>query len=119
MNIGYIYIRNNEYWDLYNASKLGKTLSFPDREQTYITSEIKRGTYVLIIELDLIILDSVEKQLQIYFNKLNLHIKFDAGIEFYKKVISNYIIPYFDKNNIKYKILSKDDINGLIRKIRI
>jgi superfamily II DNA or RNA helicase len=118
MNIGYIYIRTNEYWDLYDAFKLGKTLSIPDREQTYITSEIKRGTYVMIIEIDLIILDNVEKQLQIYFNKLNLHIKFNAGIEFYKKEIINFIIPYFDKNNIKYKILSKDEIDGLIRKIR-
>ena len=116
---GYIYIRTNEYWDLYDAFKLGKTLSIPDREQTYITSEIKRGTYVMIIEIDLIILDNVEKQLQIYFNKLNLHIKFNAGIEFYKKEIINFIIPYFDKNNIKYKILSKDEIDGLIRKLRI
>jgi len=119
MNIGYIYIRTNEYWDLYDAFKLGKTLSIPDREQTYITSEIKRGTYVMIIEIDLIILDNIEKKLQIYFNELNLHIKFNAGIEFYKKEIINFIIPYFDKNNIKYKILSKDEIDGLIRKIRI
>jgi superfamily II DNA or RNA helicase len=119
MNIGYIYIRTNEYWDLYDAFKLGKTLSIPDREQTYITSEIKRGTYVMIIEIDLIILDNIEKQLQIYFNELNLHIKFNAGIEFYKKEIINFIIPYFDTNNIKYKILSKDEIDGLIRKIRI
>lgn len=119
MNIGYIYIRTNEYWDLYDAFKLGKTLSIPDREQTYITSEIKRGTYVMIIEIDLIILDNIEKQLQIYFNELNLHIKFNAGIEFYKKEIINFIIPYFDTNNIKYKMLSKDEIDGLIRKIRI
>jgi superfamily II DNA or RNA helicase len=119
MNIGYIYIRTNEYWDLYDAFKLGKTLSILDREQTYITSEIKRGSYVMIIEIDLIILNIVEKQLQIYFNELNLHIKFNAGIEFYKKEIINYIIPYFDTNNIKYKILSKDEIDGLIRKIRI
>ena len=33
--------------------------------------------------------------------------------------IINFIIPYFDTNNIKYKILSKDEIDGLIRKIRI
>jgi superfamily II DNA or RNA helicase len=118
-NFGYIYIRTNEYWDLYDAFKLGKTISIPDREQTYITSEIKRGVYVMIIEIDLIILDGVEKQLQIYFNKLNLHIKFNAGIEFYKKEIINFIIPYFDKNNIKYKILSKYEIDDLIRKIRI
>ena len=119
MNIGYIYIRTNEYWDLYDSFKLGKTSSIPDREQTYITSEINRGTYVMVIEIDLIILDNVEKQLQIYFNKLNLHIKFNAGIEFYKKEILNYIIPYFDKNNIKYTILSKDEIDSLIKKIKI
>ena len=64
INIGYIYIRTNEYWDLYNAFKLGKTLSIPDREQTYITSEVKRGFYVMVIEIDLIILDNIEKQLQ-------------------------------------------------------
>jgi hypothetical protein len=119
MNIGYIYIRTNEYWDLYDSFKLGKTKSIPDREQTYITSEIKRGDYVMIIEIDLINLDNIEKQLQLYFNKLNFHIKFNGGIEFYKKEIINFIIPYFDTNNIKYKILSKDEIDGLIRKIRI
>ena len=119
MNIGYIYIRTNEYWDLYDVFKLGKTLNIPDREQTYITSEIKRGTFAMVIEIDLIILDNVEKKLQIYFNELNLHIKFNAGIEFYKKEIINFIIPYFDKNNIKYKILSKDEIDSLVRKIRI
>jgi superfamily II DNA or RNA helicase len=118
-SIGYIYIRTNEYWDLYDAFKLGKTLSIPDREQTYITSEIKRGFYVMILEIELLILDNVEKQLHLYFNKLNLRIKFNAGIEFYKKEIINFIIPYFDKNNIKCKILSKDEIDTLIRKIRI
>ena len=119
MDIGYIYIRTNEYWNSYDAYKLGKTLNIPDREQTYITSEIKRGYYEMIFEIDLTILDDIEKQLQIYFNELNLHIKFNAGIEFYKKEIIHLIIPYFDRNNIKYKILSKDEIDDLIRKIRI
>lgn len=119
MNVGYIYIRTNEYWDLYDAYKLGKTLSIPDREQTYITSEIKRGSYVMIIEINSILLDDVEKELQIYFNELNLHIQFNAGIEFFKKEIIDFIVPYFDKNNITHKILSKDEIDGLIRKIRL
>ena len=118
MNFGYIYIRQNEYWDLYHAFKLGKTTNIPDREQTYITSEIKRGNYVIIIEIDLIILDDIEKKLQIYFNKLNLSVKFNAGTEFYKKEIINFIIPYFDNNNIEYKILSENEINKLIRKIK-
>ena len=119
MNIGYIYIRANELWDSYDVFKLGKTISIPDREQTYITSEIKSGTYVMVFEIDLIILDSIEKKLQTHFNQLNLHVKFNAGIEFYKKEIINIIIPYFDDNNVKYKMLSKDEIESLIRQIRI
>ena len=89
MNIGYIYIRTNEYWDLYNAYKLGKTLSILDRDQTYITSEIKRGTFVMIIEIDVNILDNIEKKLHLYFNEQNFHINFNGGIEFYKKEIIN------------------------------
>ena len=47
MSYGYIYIRSNEYWDFYDVYKLGKTLNIPDREQTYITSEIRRGKELL------------------------------------------------------------------------
>jgi len=119
MKFGYIYIRTNEYWDMHDAFKLGKTLNIIDREQTYITSEIKRGTYIMIFEIEISILNKTEKQLQHYFNKLNLHVKFNAGIEFYKKEIVKLIIPFFDKNNVKYKILSKNEIDGLIETIRI
>jgi len=118
MKIGYIYIRTNEYWDIYDAFKLGKTTSIPDREQTYITSEIKRGGYVIVIEIDIELLDNIERQLQIYFNQLNLGIKFNAGVEFYKKEIVGLIIPYFDTNHIKYRILSTEEIGCLIKKTR-
>ena len=119
MDAGYIYVRSNEYWDLYNAYKLGKTSNIPDRENTYITSEIKRGYYVMIIEFNLKILDKIEKKLQIYFNKLNLHIKYNAGVEFYKKEIIDFIIPYLNQNRIEYKILSTDEIDNLVKKTRV
>ena len=118
MSLGYIYVRTNEYWDMYDAYKLGKTSSIPDREQTYITSEIKKGFYVMVIELNLSILDNIEKQLQLYFNSLNFHIKFNGGMEYYNKQIINYIIPYLHKNNVSHKILSNEEINNLIKKIR-
>ena len=47
--MAYIYIRSNEYWNIYNVFKLGKTTNIFDRESTYITSEIKRGYYVMIL----------------------------------------------------------------------
>lgn len=117
MDTGYIYIRTNEYWDIYNAVKLGKTISVLNREQTYITSEIKRGKYIMIIEIDLNILNNIEKQLQIHFNTLNLNIKIDAGTEFYKKDIINLIIPYMDINNIKYTLLT--NIDTLVKRKRM
>lgn len=119
MTPGYIYLRENEYWNMYNVIKLGKTSNIPDRERTYITSEIKRGKFIIVIEIDLEIMDLLEKDLQKYFNSLDLNIKFNAGVEFYDKKIIDLIIPFLDKINIKYKILTEDEINNLIGKIRI
>ena len=119
MILGYIYLRKNEYWNMYDAVKLGKTSNIPDRERAYITSEIKRGKFIMVIEIDLEIMDILEKDLQKYFNSLDLNIKFNAGVEFYNKKIIDLIIPFLDKINIKYKILTEDEINNLIGKIRI
>ena len=60
-----IYLRSTEWLDSYEVYKLGKTKSLWDRENSYITSEPKRGYYVMVIEVDEI--DELEKQLQQYF----------------------------------------------------
>jgi predicted helicase len=114
---GYIYIRNHESYDLTNSCKLGKTDNIPSRDDAYATGEIKRGYFELVIEMSDI--DKIEKALQNYFNSLGLHIKFDGGSEFYKREIINLIIPYLQKTNIKFKILSKEEINILKRKYRL
>ena len=116
---GYIYIRTNEYWDLFYVCKLGKTSNILDRENNYITSEIHRGKYIMIIELNIDIMDIIEIKLQKYFNKLGFHIKINAGTEFYKKDIIENIIPYLIENKINHKILSDLEIDNLIRKHRI
>jgi superfamily II DNA or RNA helicase len=113
-NKGYIYIRSNESWDMYNAYKLGKTQNIPDREQQYRTSEISRGKYKLIVEVDN--LDFIEKQLQKHF--ISLHIYKNAGVEFYNKQILDLIIDYFRDNHIKHRILSTEEIGLLLRKLR-
>lgn len=117
MNCGYIYIRTNEYWDTYNIYKLGKTKNILDRDQGYITGEVRRGHFVMVVEIQLTILDELEKHLMNYFNDLNLHI--DGGEEFFKKDIIYFIIPYLEQNNIQYKILSKEEISCLTRTKRI
>jgi len=116
---GYIYLRSNEYWDLYDVYKLGKSSNILDRENNYITSEIKRGKYVMVIELNFDIMDIVETRLQQYFNKLGFHIKFNGGTEFYKKEIIKYIIHYLMEHQINHKVLSDFEIENLIRKDRV
>jgi predicted helicase len=113
-NYGYIYIRTNEYWDTYNSCKLGKTENIINRENNYVTSELKRGRYILVLQIILELLDLVEKKLQIEFTKYNIYN--DAGTEFYNKEIINLILPFLDKENIKYKILSDEEIDNLIAK---
>ncbi len=46
---GYIYVRENEYWSLYDLVKLGKTENIVNRESTYITTEIIKGCYIIVI----------------------------------------------------------------------
>jgi len=113
---GYIYVRTNEYWDLYDAYKIGKSSNILDRENNYITSEIKRGKYIMVIELNINIMDNVEKNLQQYFNTLGFYIKFNAGTEFYKKDIIHYIISYLIENNISHIVLTELEIENLIRR---
>lgn len=116
-NPGYIYLRTNEYWDLYDAYKLGKTDNAMDREASYITAEIRRGAYVMILQIDAHV-DQVERQLQTHFNQLNLHVQFNAGTEFYKKDILRLIVPYLDSTGVVYRVLTQAEMDGLIRTVR-
>ena len=106
-----IYLRSTEWLDSYEVYKLGKTKSLWDRENSYITSEPKRGYYIMVIEVDEI--DELEKQLQQYFQKLYFYL--DGATELFNKNIINLIIPFLIKNNINHKVLSEDEINDLTR----
>lgn len=112
---GYIYLRNHESYDTYKAYKLGKTNNIPDRDSQYTTCEILRGEFILVIKIDNI--DKVELLLQNNFN--NLHVYINGGIEFYKKEIINYIIPYLKSLNLDFKVLTKEEIEKLTRSIKI
>ena len=118
-NNGYIYVRNHEDYNKYNVCKLGKTKNIPDRDNTYATGEYIRGCFVLVIEiLDKQIYDEsyVEKLLQKYFKIY--HIKKNGGCEFYQNKIIDDIEPFLSKTNIKFKVLTQEEINNLIRNER-
>ena len=58
----------------------------------------------------------LEKILQNYFKSLDLHIIYDGGTEFLKNDIIKLVISFLQKINIKFKVLSRIEINNLIRK---
>ena len=112
-NKGYLYIRFNEYLSSYAACKMGITKSVPDRESTYITSEVKPGYMEDVYEIPFKYKEIIEKLLQIEFKEY--HIYFNGATEIYKKEITNLIEPYLIHIGIKYRKLSKQEISDLLR----
>ena len=119
-NNGFIYIRQHIYYDNDKICKLGKSKNIPDRDNGYATGEYKRGKFGLVIE----ILNNqsfddthVEKLLQNYFK--NYHSRIDGGTEFYQNKIIDEIIPFLSSTIIKFKVLTEEEINNLIRQERI
>ena len=114
---GYIYIRSHSSYNEYNACKLGKASNIPERDIQYATGEIKRGNFELVLEVEYSKMNFIERLLQNEFYEYN--IKYDAGTEFYSNKIIELIEPYLNSTGIKYKKLSKQEINDLVRCNRV
>lgn len=114
--MGYIYIRSNVHP---NICKLGQTNNIPDRDNQYATGEYIRQQFLLVIEIidikhnHIFIERILQKYLSIY------HMKNTGGCEFYNIIIIDMIIPFLDKTNILYNILSKEQIDNLIHTYRM
>jgi superfamily II DNA or RNA helicase len=114
---GYIYVRNHQSYDIEEACKMGITFNIPERDTQYATGEIKRGYFEVVFQVPIGKMRIIERLLQNEFSKLN--IKYDAGTEFYNKKIIPLIEPYLITLGIKYKKLSKQEINDLVRCNRV
>lgn len=114
---GYIYVRNHPSYDVDDACKMGKANNIPERDTQYATGEIRRGYFEEVFEVPIEKMGIVELLLQNKFRELN--VKYDAGTEFYNKKIITLIEPYLITIGIKYKKLSKQEINDLVRCNRV
>jgi superfamily II DNA or RNA helicase len=114
---GYIYIREHTSYDNYNLCKLGKTMNIPERDSQYATSEIKRGKFSYVYEVNDKQLSIIERLLQYELKEYN--IRYDGGTEFYDKIITKQIINIFEKYRIEYRQLNDIDISNLMRHQRI
>jgi len=113
MNKEYIYIRNHESYNKYNAYKLGKTNNIIESDAMYIKNEIEPGTFICIIELINNRSSIVEKLLENYFKSKNLHVYLNSSTKFFKKDIIELIELYLIDMKIKYKIITDDDLQIL------
>ena len=111
MLLGYIYIRDNEWYMQNNVYKVGITTSIKDRSNTYITGELYRGFYVKIYELKVnqSMLKIIDNNIKDNFKK-DYNIYFDGGTEFYNRKIINMIEPYLNELNIKFISITKIEI---------
>lgn len=114
---GYIYIRNHISYDIENACKLGITKNIPERDDQYVTGELRRGFFSSVYEIPKNKLLSLEKLLHHEFSKL--HIFYNGGTEFFDKKIIILVEPFLINLGINYKKLTKEEIESLIRKYRL
>jgi superfamily II DNA or RNA helicase len=114
---GFIYLRDNNWWQKENVIKMGITTFAKDRNNTYITSEIERGEYICLIEISLDKMKILDKVLKTYFKVYNIYK--GGGTEFYDRCIIDLLVPYLNDTNITFKVLTKDEMNSMNRCERI
>ena len=106
---GTIYLRDNAWYKMENVIKMGISSTVKNRNNTYITGEIERGEYILIVEIPLEKMKILDKCLKTYFK--SYHVYKGGGTEFYNRCIIDLIEPYLQQINMEYKILTKEEIN--------
>lgn len=116
---GFIYLRSHESYDKYNAYKMGKASNMLDRDTVYVTGEIERGIFVLVIRLHKGDETHIEEKLGDQFKRDGYHVYHNGGTEFYDKIIKSLIVPHLIKNNIWFEQLSDKELDELERTIRI
>lgn len=110
--LGYIYIRENEWYLQKNIVKMGRTENLKNRDRDYITGEPERGEMTEVYNIKDFPIDLVEKLLQ---EKLKqFHYKATGGVEFYNKQIKAEVEPILKELKIDYRKLSKQEINELL-----
>jgi superfamily II DNA or RNA helicase len=112
---GYIYLRDNDWFREEQVYKMGIMTNGKSRDSTYSTGEVKRGTFVVVIEIAWCQMKRIDMVLKHHFQKLNK--RFDGGTEFYSRSILKYLVP-FVKSRLPCRVLSKEEVDKMERKQR-
>ena len=114
---GSIYIRDNTWYKMANVVKMGISSFAKDRSGGYITGEVERGEYLLVIEIPLEQMRCIDNLLK--YNFQSYHIYRGGGTEFYDRCVINLIEPYLQSLNIEYNVLTTSEIETMERCERI
>ncbi len=109
---GYIYLRDNEWFKYENVYKMGIMTNVKNRDNPYSTGEVKRGTFVMVIEIEWNEMKRFDHILKKHFKKLNIY--FDGGTEFYSRSIIDQLIP-FVKSRLPCRVLSQEEVYKMER----
>jgi len=114
---GTIYLRDNDWFEREGVIKMGIASFAKDRSSTYITGEVVRGQYIVVIEIPIQKMKLVDIYLKVHFKKYNIYK--GGGTEFYDRAMIPLLLPYIQSLNMEYKVLSKEEILFMNRCERI
>lgn len=110
--VGYLYLRRNEYYDMYNVCKVGTTTCLSEQDVQDTMNEIKKGYYERVFEIEVERMGRIEQQLRREFAAFQ--VKYDAGTHFYDRQIVDSIELFFKHKDIPYRIVTPSQICSLI-----
>ena len=128
--IGYLYVREHPSYDY--TCKVGITDNIPDRDSTYATGELHRGTFSTVFKIDLdsmgpcpILkereedprLKKIETKIKETFQMF--HIYYDGGTEFFDREVMVELEPFLQSMALDYTRLTEVQIRALTRCSRI
>jgi len=127
---GYLYVREHPSYDY--TCKVGITDNIPDRDSTYATGELHRGTFSSVFKINLDSVDpprvlkerekdprlkTVETKIKDTFQMF--HIYYDGGTEFFDRQVIVELESFLQSIGLDYTRLTEEEIKALTRCNRI
>jgi len=110
---GYIYVRDNLFYQSENVYKVGITRNLYARENTYKTGEVIKGKFIIIIQVPFKLLNNLDNNLKLRLQSYNINK--GGGSEFYTRDVIEIIIQYLHDINIPHTIMNNNiDNHSLI-----
>jgi len=104
----YLYFRENDMTRQNDIIKCGISKDPLQRNNNYITYELKRGKFIKVIKVSRNIIYNLDKTVKDHFQYLNIY--YDAGTEYFQLDIINYIEPLLQSLNVKFTVMTDEEL---------